>query len=73
MPGIRRREFITLAGSAVMASPMAARAQEPAVPVVGFLRSSRVEGLAAASRGGARETQVPLSGHFAHSRPGRLN
>ena len=57
MLDMRRRDFITLLSSAA-AWPIAARAQQPTMPVIGFLRNTSATGsarLVAALHNGLKE------------------
>src|SRR3954454_3503444 len=78
---LKRREFIRLLGGAAATWPLAARAQQPAMPVVAFLRSTPAAGfeyLVNALRQGLNDAgfvegrNVALEYRWAENQPDRL-
>ena len=78
---MRRREFITLLGGAAVSWPLAARAQQPAMPVVGFLTAGALPTYPDALRafrqalkesGHTEGETVAIDYRFAENQPDRL-
>jgi putative ABC transport system substrate-binding protein len=76
-----RRDFITLLGGAAAAWPLATRAQQPTMPVIGFVRNTsfaNFEHFTTAFRQGLKETgfveghNVAVEYHSADGQPERL-
>ena len=79
---MRRREFLGVFGGVVAAWPFSARAQQPAIPIVGYLSTSSREGgteRATAFRGGLQQSgyvegqNIILENRFPAEQPDRFH
>ena len=75
---MKRREFVTLVGGMVITWPLAARAQQPAMPVIGFVSSTDLPHYATGFRQGLKEAvfvesqNVAIEYRFTEDQPDRL-
>ena len=75
---MKRREFVALVGGMVITWPLAARAQQPAMPVIGFVSSTDLPHYATGFRQGLKEAgfvesqNVAIEYRFTEDQPDRL-